>query len=599
MLDHPRFGEIAPVTGGGDPLGTAPVNEMLYRTTFPAVNNVIEYIRVYSALCWMLGIIRETAERDKNKSLLKLTKIGLEKIQLLISWHYWGQGLTGLAGNGRVFTKDVVPVELRFYTLLDNNVRIALEKNPDAKIADGAHFLQAAQYRPSLINGFAFARESRVVAGTYHLNPGGEELAAAYENAIHKHPLRDWLADLNENFASYEDVKKMSSMLNLLKPSLAEKQAFLKHYYPAADYRLPAPNWRNRHAGITLTLRAVAAETSKDSHSKGRSVHVDTIRHTMASGIARNGKPLDLTNIESIHGVWSSLQLRQVFRKAMDVLVRRVESWIQDAEIRRKPSWIQDCAQGIGLELEESLPEEHRSFVSEALTMYEELRRYFPSMGAAAPIVPELRIWNLQEKLRGLESFTSGWPEEAEALTTTYYVLLFCMLEVESLSKNPHFLLKHKGSDDLPLAPFCRMLRQFENKPPSQLMAHVVQYYVVSQHFKVMRRRTKDFHNRFRFINGDNGLERTLHAGKLYEPAELQDLLKHVLYLLNQCGLVELDEEGLFAITEEGLERLSQYEPPWSKEKVEEQSALDIQEELGEEKILVELEDEETLIHTI
>ena len=599
MLDHPRFGEIAPTTGGGDPLGTSPVNEMLYRTTFPAVNNAIEYIRVYSALCWMIGIVHETAERDKSRPLLELTKIGLEKIQLLLSWHYWGQGLTGLAGNGRVFTKDAVPVELRFHTLLDNNARIALEKNPDAKIAEGAHFLKAAQYRPSLINGFSFARESRVVAGTYHLNPGGEELAKAYENAIRKHPLRDWLADLNKNFACYEDVKKMSSMLNLLKPSSGEKQAFLKHYYPAADYRLPAPNWRNRHAGLTLTLRAVAAETSEDRHGKGRSVHVDTIRHTMASGVARNGKPLDLTNIESIQGVWSSLQLRQVFRKAMDVLVRRVESWIQDAEINRKPRWIQDCAQGIGLELEEALPEEHCSFVSEALTMYEELRGGFPSMCAAAPKVPELRIWSLQEKLRSLESFASGAPEETEALTTAYYVLLFCMLEVESLSKNPHFLLKHKGADDLPLAPFCHVLRQFENKSPSQLMAHVVQYYVISQHFKVMRRRTEDFHNRFRFINGDNGLERTLHAGKLYEPAELQDLLEHALYLLDQCGLVELDEDGLFAITEEGLERLSQYEPPWSKEKVEEQNALDAQEELEEEEILDEQEDEETLDETI
>lgn len=593
MLDHPRFGQIPPVTGGGDPLGTSPVNEMLYRTTFPAINNVIEFIRVYSALCWMIGIIQETASRDRSKSLLELTNIGLEKIQLLISWHYWGQGLKGLAGNGRVFTKDAVLVELRFHTLLDNNARIALEMNPDAKIAEGGHFLQAAQYRPSLINGFAFVKMSRQVHGTYHLNPSGEEMAAAYENAIGKHPLRAWLGDLNKNFASYEDVKKMSTMLNLLEPSPGEKQAFLTHYYPAADYRFRAPNWRNRHAGLTLALRAAAAETAENSHSKGRPVKMDVIRHTMASGIARDGKPLDLTNIEGIHGIWSSLQLRQVFRKAMDVLVRCVESWIKDAEIYQRPRQIPDCAQSLGLKLEQALPEEHRSFVSRTITMFEELRGDFPSMGAAAPTVPQLRLWNLQEKLRNLESFTSGSDEETEALSIAYYTLLFCMLEVESLEKNPHFMLQHKGTEDLPLAPFCKMLRNFENKSPAQLMAHVVQHNIISQHFKVMRRRTQDFHNRFRFMNGDNGLERALHASNIYEPAELQDLLEHALYLLDQCGLVKLDDEGLFAITEEGLERVAQYEPPLSSEKIEELNSSGNLEELEKDELEAQNENEE------
>lgn len=568
MLDHPHFGQTPPVTGGGDPLGTSPVNEMLYRTTFPAVNNVVRYIRVYSALCWMIGIIEEAAKRDKPDSILELTNIGLEKIQLLISWHYWGQGNKGLAGSGRVYREDDVPVELRFRKLLDNNARIALENDPDAEIGEGAHFLQAAQYRPSLINGYAFVKTSAEIKGTYHLTEAGKQMAAAYEAAICKHPMRDWLADLSENMASYEDVEQMSEMLDLLEPSAGEKEAFLQHYYPAPDYRFNAPNWRNRHAGLTLTLRALAAETIGSSNRLRQAVYMDTVRHTMASGVARNGKPLDLTHLEAIQGVWSSLQLRQVFRKAMDIWVRCVESWIEDAEISRTPRQIQDCARGVSEQLANALPLEHRANVSAAIDMFEELRGSFPTMGAAAPTVPELRLWDFQERLRDVESFATA-EDASKALSEAYYTLVFCALEVERLEKNPHFLLNHKGTEDLPLAQFCRKVRSFAEKSPAQLIAHVVQYDIISQHFRVVRRRSQDFHNRFRFFNGDNGLERALHAGRLYEPFELQDLLEHALYLLAQCDLVSWDDQGLFVITKKGLERLDQYAPPLSAEKID------------------------------
>ena len=146
---------------------------------------------------------------------------------------------------------------------------------------------------------------------------------------------------------------------------------------------------------------------------------------------------------------------------------------------------------------------------------------------------------------------------------------MFCALEVERLEKNPHFLLNHKGTEDLPLAQFCRKVRNFAEKSPAQLVAHVVQYDIISQHFRVVRRRSQDFHNRFRFFNGDNGLERAQHAGRLFEPFELQDLLEHALYLLAQCDLVSLDEQGLFVITKKGLERLDQYAPPLSPEQID------------------------------
>lgn len=568
MLNHPTFGEVPPVTGGGDPLGTAPVNEMLYRTTFPGINNVVRYIRVYTAICWMVRQIAETASKNKQADLVELTKTGMEKIQLLLTWYNWGEGVKNLAGNGRTFRKDGTRVELRFQSLLDNSARIARELDADAQVSDGAHFLNPAQYRPGLFRGFAFIGEAGLLPGTYHLTEGGQQLADSYEEAITGHDWRDWLSDLTETHASYEDVKQMQDLLDLQSPSIPEQNAFLTHYYPVANYPRDIPNWRNRHAGITLALRALAAETGPNSFSNGRAVTVATIRQTMARGVARNGESLDLTNLESIHGIWSSLQIRQCFRKAMDILVRCTESWIKDAEIYQLPRSILDCAEGIGAKLADALPPEHSSLVAEALDEYVELKGGFPTMGAAAPTVPELRLQSFIDRLRETEDFAQHSEEETAALKNAYYALVFCMLEVESLSRSPHFLLRHKSSEDLPLAPFCRMLREFANRPPAALMAHVIQYYVVAQHFKVMRRRTDDFHNRFRFMNGDNGLERALNAKDLYGPNELEDLLEHALYLLAQCGLAEFKEGNRVAITEEGENHLANYQLPVPEEQL-------------------------------
>lgn len=53
MFDRPIFTEpLAFEIAGDDPLGLAPTNERLYMAVFPGVNNVVRYIRVYSAICW-------------------------------------------------------------------------------------------------------------------------------------------------------------------------------------------------------------------------------------------------------------------------------------------------------------------------------------------------------------------------------------------------------------------------------------------------------------------------------------------------------------------------------------------------------------------
>ena len=57
------------------------------------------------------------------------------------------------------------------------------------------------------------------IRGAYLLTDAGEKLADAYEEAIAKHPHRDWLADIAKLHVSDEEVAKMGGMLDLRSPS--------------------------------------------------------------------------------------------------------------------------------------------------------------------------------------------------------------------------------------------------------------------------------------------------------------------------------------------------------------------------------------------
>ena len=103
MLDHPVFSQYIDDTQAVDPLGTAPSVEALYRSIFPGINNAVEYIRVYSAICWMVRQIDLAARKARDPDIAALSAAGLEKIQLLLTWYNVTQDVGGLAGADRTW----------------------------------------------------------------------------------------------------------------------------------------------------------------------------------------------------------------------------------------------------------------------------------------------------------------------------------------------------------------------------------------------------------------------------------------------------------------------------------------------------------------
>ncbi|MDO3523967.1 hypothetical protein [Ralstonia pseudosolanacearum] len=557
MLSTPLYTKALDSAQTLDPLGTMAVNETLYRSVFPGINNVVRYIRVYSAICWMVRQIEETAEAETDPNIAEMSAAGLGKIQLLLTWYNKMQGVTALAGSERNFPEDDTRVKLSFRTLVGNEMAKKLEADPDYEVTrDGAKFLTAVEYRPSLVTGLQFLMARTAVADTYKLTDAGEALADAYEEVIAEHPWRDWLADVNTLHVTRDEVLEMGDMLRLDQPSENEQQAFLSRYYPEVEDQedVSDSDW-NRWTGLTLALRALATE--EDASQEG-GVTSDDIRMAMARGSTLAGTALDLAEVAEAQGWWANLQLRQYLRLAVETLFRYTQSWVHDATIAQgnRPRDIEDCAQGVGALLLKGLPPEHQASVAGMASSLTALQGGYTSFYAASPFVPELRLDARADALWDLSSFGQRTQDEAVALQEVYKALVYCALEAENLLVNPYVLQSYDAERGrLSLATLRSVFAQFREASPAEFIGHIVKHYVLLQHFSVVRSRTYDGRNRFVLMLGDNGLERVANQG-LTVAGWLEDRLHHALLLLAQCGLIEEHDGGGYALTDAGRARL-------------------------------------------
>lgn len=558
MLPSPLYTKALDSAQTLDPLGTMAVNETLYRSVFPGINNVVRYIRIYSAICWMVRQIEETAKAETDPDIAEMSAAGLAKIQLLLTWYNKMQDVASLAGSERNFPLDGTRVKLSFRTLVGAEMAKELKSNPDYKVPrDGAKFLTAVEYRPSLVTGLQFLMARTAIEDTYTLTDAGKALADAYEAVIAEHPWRDWLADVDALHVTRDEVLEMGAMLRLDQPSEREQQAFLSRYYPevAEQADVADSDW-NRWAGLTLALRALAAEEAA-GHDEG--VTSDDIRMAMARGSTRSGSALDLTEVAEAQGWWANLQLRQYLRLAVETLFRYTQSWVHDATVAQgnRPRDIEDCAQGVGAMLLKGLPAEHQASVAGLADTLATLQGDYTSFYAASPFVPELRLDARADALWALSRFDQRSPEEGLALREVYAALVYCAREAENLLSNPYVLQSYEAERGrLSLATLRSVFAQFQDASPAAFMAHIVQHYVLLQHFSVVRSRTFDGRNRFVLMLGDNGLERVANQG-MTAASWLEDRLHHALLLLAQCGLIDEHGDGGYVLTPAGRARLS------------------------------------------
>jgi hypothetical protein len=372
MFDKPIFSlPLDSKIAGDDPLGLAPTNERLYGAVFPGINNVVRYIRVYSALCWTSQRVDRYLKLHgatlSNKEVKNLFDQASQKMELLIGWTNQHKGYRAVAGALRNFPTDNKPVKLIFESF--GNSRVSL--------------LDAVAYRPSITNGLRFL-EQRTNA-TFGCTPAGELLANAFNSHIESSTHYEWIANILKLNISRSDVLEIEPFLDLGIPSHSEQSAFLQQFFPNLGEGRLDDFTQNRWLSIHLVLQSIHADTIyKQSIRKAGWTTEDEIRIAMARGRTPDGTLLNLSGLETVQAWWAILQLRQLQRLALDTLFAMVERFLDSKTIAQETTSIDKCAQQMGDLLTPELISEYELNVVSLFNTFHESRDACDSLYATA-----------------------------------------------------------------------------------------------------------------------------------------------------------------------------------------------------------------------
>ena len=552
MFDKPIFSlPLDSKIAGDDPLGLAPTNERLYGAVFPGINNVVRYIRVYSALCWISQRVDRYLKLHgatlSNKEVKNLFDQASQKMELLIGWTNQHKGYRAVAGALRNFPTDNKPVKLIFESF--GNSRVSL--------------LDAVAYRPSITNGLRFL-EQRTNA-TFGCTPAGELLANAFNSHIESSAHYEWLANILKLNISRSDVLEIEPFLDLGIPSHSEQSAFLQQFFPNLGERRLDDFTQNRWFSIHLVLQFIHADTIyKQSIGEAGWTTEDEIRIAMARGKTPDGTLLNLSGLETVQAWWAILQLRQLQRLALDTLFAMVERFLDSKTIAEETTSIDKCAQQLGDLLTPELISEYELNVVSLFNTFHKSRGACDSLYATAcseSADPD-EFFDLFHHIQELRSgsLNIGDPEDNDALASAYIALIFCAAETDNLLN----IQKTKAAletdrDSCSLLSLLALVKQMGNSPPSAFLSYILKHWVILRHFQIVadRSRQGDGKNRFRFMVGDNGLERFDPAAGMSQPAFSQDRLQHILILCEQSGLLE-SKEGGYRLTKLGANRMAE-----------------------------------------
>lgn len=548
MFDLPIFSapldlEIA----GDDPLGLAPTNERLYGAIFPGVNNVVRYIRVYSAICWIVQRIdqhlKQSASSLKKREAKQISEQATQKMELLLAWVNQDKGYIEIAGAGRSF-----PVH-------NNQVRLVFESFGSSR----ASLLAAVAYRPSLTNGLGFLEQRADT--TFSCTPAGEALAKAFDTQARASDHYSWLADVLALDIRRSDVLQLEAILDVGRPSGPEQVAFLDQFFPSPLTREFDNFTRNRWLALSLVLRAVDALCGiKGAESESAWASEAEIRACMARGRTSDGTMLPLNGLNTVQAWWAVLQLRQLQRLAVDRMYCVVERWLATQDIEGGDTAIDACSKSIGGSVVAGLDSDFQRQVLPRMELFRELQGSSDSLYAAACGMHKDEQLDVFSHIDGLLNVAMEFDETGSnlAITKAYVALIFCAVETSNLLGSPDtkdVLLKDQ--DSCSLISLMQLVNRMSEGAPEALMGYLIKHWVVLRHFHVVADRSQraDLKNRFRFVVGDRGLERFNPAAGMPRPAFAQDRLKHILILCGQSGLLE-NQNGNYRLSAYGRQRI-------------------------------------------
>lgn len=534
MFDAPIFtSPLDTEIAGDDPLGVAPTNERLFGNVFPGVNNVVRYIRVYSLIAWTVNLVEAHLERHGEEmspdEAHELSRDALQRIQLAMLWRNSGLKLPQLAGSTRKFPTSNSPQRLTFPDL--GSIR--------------ADFLDPGAYRPSLTGGLGFLlRDAN--GKLYACTDAGRSLAQAYDaSACHDNRYR-WLSDITALTTRRSDLFTIEAALDLTQPSAGEQRAFISRFFPEPTDADLDQYAENRWFAIHLALRALELVCRKKERAgEPPGATAQEVRCCMARGGYR-GTRLRLDGLEGVQALWAVLQVRQLQRLALDTLFCIVERWLAHRSIAGARLELEELASEIGGSVAAELMEDFRGSMSLFIEAFAETQAANSTLYETV-LMDKDEDADVFERMRELLELSLEPEDLSAALVPVLEALAFCVVETENLGAMPdaHTVI----AQDLDACSLLGLAAFFKAKGhlrPTDFVRTLVKDWVMLRHFEVASGRSQrgTYKNRFRFVLGDDGLERFDPKAPLMGQAMGEDRLDHILVLARQSGILDGDEGG-------------------------------------------------------
>lgn len=533
---------------GDDPLGIAPTNERMFGAIFPGINNVVRYLRVYSALCWTVERVDTYLKRKDGELTVEqareVSDNALERMQLALLWRNQGLGYIQLAGLRREFPSHNRPVRLTFDTFGSNQ----------------ADLLDPGAYKPSLTRGLGFLETD---GRMYRCTSAGKRLADAFDAVARADNRYRWLSDVTALTTRRDDLFSIEAALSISTVSDDEKSAFLAQFFPPKTEGALDQLSQNRWLSIHLALRAVELVCkSRGAQGLGADATTEDVRACMAR--ARFGDQLlELGSLYTVHAWWAVLQVRQLQRLALDVLYCVTERWLEHRRISGVTLSIDELAAEVGNSITTHLARPYQQRSSALWNSFKEAQGTHATLYEACDDSDAERgDLDVFSHIQGLQDSNPEAYEELPAVATDVLMaLIFCAVEAESLSDtNEHAKdVLRRDSDSCSLLSLVAFIEREAVAAPAALVAKLVKHWVILRHFDVVTSRGQRgvYKNRFRFLVGDEGVERFDPTAPLSGVSMGNDRLAHILMMCEQSGILRANDAG-YALTSYGRRRLKE-----------------------------------------
>jgi hypothetical protein len=534
-----RYAEPLGLTRGqGDPLDLASTNERLYNTVFPGFNNVVRYIGVYSAMCWMASGVQEHLESADGLSKVEAEDLqvrAMDKMELALLWASGAEAK--LAGKTRTFARG------------PDVQRLTMEQWDMA-----ARLMSATQYLPSLTNGLKFMDDQWICTDR------GRMLAQAFEAKLGSPQAHQWLRDVTCLEAREIQMRRARAALSVLEPpSTLERESFLASFFPdnpRETGEIRDTRDKQRWESLHLVLNALGKlEEGRDAND------AQAIRAAMTSGMTPSGRLVIRPGLERSQALWAVLQLRVLQRLALETILAFVIGWVQAHDrAGRRP---EDCADEIGELARSSFAEVGLITVADLRARIARAQGGHVSLALAATATGE-NAGDIFFYMRSLQQLNvASWhAAQGEWLRLAVASLAVCAVETENLRQQPPYaeVLETIAGERTSLTALQSSFERFQDRELSAWVRELVGVWAFSRYEEVASQRAvlQGGKLRFDFTQGDSGLEIGPVRNHPFKAVRQADKLDTALILLQQCELVASGERG-WRLTPAGNRRVRQY----------------------------------------